>query len=75
MRSILFMKHYEINLTVKDVQILSGFTYNPSKIIFLKAKKSFNKKPQHWLSLQSFCSYFDINYGSAFAVLNTFYTK
>ncbi len=64
------MKHYEINLTVKDVQILSGFAYNASKILLQKIKKLNGMKPQHWISLNTFCLYCNINYYQGLAVLD-----
>ena len=64
------MKHYEINLTIKDVQILSGFAYSPSKILLQKIKKINGMKPHHWISLNSFCFYFNINYYQGLAVLD-----
>ena len=69
----LSMQHYEINLTVKDVQIMSGFSYSSSKLL-LQTVKRFNKiVPKHWLTLQSFCSYVDISYGNGLAALSSFY--
>jgi len=69
------MIHYEINLQVKDIQILSGFAYTPSKNLLQEVKKSYKMNSKHWLSLQPFCSYVDISYGNALAVLNAFYEK
>ena len=67
------MKHYEINLTIKDVQVLSGFSYNSSKRLLQKVKSVKKIKPPYWISLHPFCSYLDINYGSALSVLETHY--
>ena len=73
MRSQFIMKHYEINLTVKDIQILSGFSYNTSKLLLQAVKKSNKISSKHWLTLHSFCLYVDISYGSGLATLNSFY--
>jgi len=67
------MNHYEINLTAKDVQILSGFSENSSKILLQKVKKINKLKSTHWLPLQPFCSYLNLRYGDALAVLSSYY--
>lgn len=67
------MNHYEINLTAKDVQILSGLSENSSKILLQKVKKIFELKSTHWISLRLFCSYLNIRYGDALSVLSSHY--
>jgi len=67
------MNHYEINLTAKDVQILSGFSYRSAKILLQKAKTAHKLNSTHWISLQPFCSYFNIRYDDALSVLTTYY--
>ena len=69
----IIMNHYEINLTAKDVQILSGFTYRSAKMLLQKAKTAHKLKSTHWISLQPFCSYFNIRYADALSVLTRHY--
>ncbi|MDR6781925.1 hypothetical protein ABIE26_001586 [Pedobacter africanus] len=67
------MKHFEINVTVKDIQVLGGLSYTSSKILSQKVKKSHKLKYHQWLSLESFCSYLKVNYRDALAILEDYY--
>jgi hypothetical protein len=67
------MNHYEINLTAKDVQILSGFSEHSSKILLMRVRKTHELKSTHWISLKLFCFYLNLKYGDALSVLSRHY--
>lgn len=75
MRSRLYMKHFEINLTIRDIQILGGLTYNSSKVLFKKIKTSQKIKSYQWLSLEAFCLYLNVSYSDAFEILKSNYKE
>jgi len=74
-QAVLYMKHFEINLSIKDIQVLGGISYTSSKALSRKIKMSRNIKSYQWLSLEVFCSYLNVNYSDAFELLKNSYTR
>jgi hypothetical protein len=69
------MKHFEINLSVRDIQVLGGLSYTSSRALSKKIKTSRKLKNHQWLSLEGFCLYLNVSYIDAFEVLKNNYER
>ena len=74
-RSRFYMKHFEINLSIRDIQLLGGISYSSSKALSKKIKTARKIKNHQWLSLETFCQYLNVKYWDALELLKSNYER